>query len=188
MESARPLHIVTVGGTVDKVYALSGSLEVGAPAAYWLLAQGRAEITDGITTVMSKDSLSLTDADRAEIARAIRALPGDAGVVVTHGTDTMAATARYLENHGDLPEGQTVVLTGAIEPAVMRDSDALFNLGSALMSAQLLGPGVYVTMNGRVFGAGDVVKDLSTGRFVRPSDVGVGGGPQLVDRSADEPR
>lgn len=183
MESPRPLHIVAVGGTFDKVYSLSGSLEIGAPAAHWLLAQGRAEIADGITAVVAKDSLLMTDADRAEIAEALRALPDNAGAVITHGTDTMAETARYLADRGELPASQTVVLTGAIEPAAMRDSDALFNLGSALSSAQLLPPGVYVNMNGRVFPADEVVKDRLTGRFVRRRDADTTEAPRLVDRS-----
>jgi L-asparaginase len=167
MEASRPVHVVAVGGTIDKVYSVTGSLEIGDPAATWLLEQGRADIVDCVTAVVTKDSLDLTDADRAQIAGTLRGLPADTAAVVTHGTDTMADTARYLADRGSLPEGQTVVLTGAVQPAVMRDSDALFNLGAALTSAQLLPGGVYVTMNGRVFPAREVVKDRSTGRFVR---------------------
>lgn len=167
MEAFRPVHVVAVGGTIDKVYTLDGNLEIGDPAASWLLDQGRVDLVDGVTAVVTKDSLDLTDEDRTQIAAALGGLPAHTAVVVTHGTDTMAETAQYLANCGCLPEGQTVVLTGAVQPAVMRDSDALFNLGAALTSAQLLPPGVYVTMNGRVFPAHEVEKDRSTGRFIR---------------------
>lgn len=183
MQASRPLHVVAVGGTVDKVYSISGNLEIGDPAATWLLDQGRADVVDGIAAVVTKDSLDLTDADRAQIAETLRTLPSDAATVVTHGTDTMAETGRYLADRGSLPEDQTVVLTGAVQPAVMRDSDALFNLGAALTSAQLLPAGVYVTMNGRVFPAREVVKDRSTGRFLRRSDTDTDDAPELVDRS-----
>ena len=82
--------------------------------------------------------------------------------MVTHGTDTMADTARALLAAG-LPK--TVVLTGAMIPYAFGSSDGLFNLGSALSFAQVLPHGVWVAMNGRVFPGDRVRKNRATGMF-----------------------
>jgi L-asparaginase len=83
-------------------------------------------------------------------------------VFITHGTDTMAETARQLE--ASVP-GKTIVLTGAMVPYKFGSSDGMFNLGSALAFAQTLPAGVYVAMNGRCFPAQLVEKNKSTGLF-----------------------
>ena len=85
-----------------------------------------------------------------------------AGVVVTHGTDTMEVTARLL---GEAITDKTVILTGAMIPFAFGSSDGLFNLGSALAFAQSLPPGVYVAMNGRVFDWDNVRKNRDIGEF-----------------------
>jgi L-asparaginase len=84
-------------------------------------------------------------------------------IVITHGTDTMAVTARCLDAAG--LADKTVVLTGAMVPYKFGSSDGLFNLGSALAFAQALPPGVYVAMNGRCFPAARVKKNKQTGIF-----------------------
>ena len=55
---------------------------------------------------------------------------------------------------------------GALAPARFAESDAAFNLGMAFATAQVAPPGVYITMNGSVFRAGEVVKDREKGAFV----------------------
>jgi L-asparaginase len=50
-------------------------------------------------------------------------------------------------------------------PAQFRDSDAVFNIGGAVTAAQLLGPGVYIVMNGRVFKPHQVRKNIELNRF-----------------------
>jgi L-asparaginase len=62
--------------------------------------------------------------------------------------------------------GKTIVLTGALEPALFKTSDALFNIGCALGAVQTLDHGVYIAMNGRVFDCLQVKKDLQKNRFV----------------------
>ena len=57
-------------------------------------------------------------------------------------------------------------LVGALAPARMSESDAPFNLGMALATAQIAPPGVWITMNGTVFRAAEVVKDRAKGAFV----------------------
>jgi L-asparaginase len=83
-------------------------------------------------------------------------------MVITHGTDTMADTARYL---GERVQDRTIVLTGAMVPYTFGSSDGLFNLGSALAFSQSLPPGVYVAMNGRCFAWNNVRKNKASGAF-----------------------
>jgi len=84
-------------------------------------------------------------------------------IVITHGTDTMTDTAHAI---GD-QSGKIIVLTGSLQPAVFKESDALFNLGGALAAAQSLSPGIYIVMNGEVFNALKVRKDRENNRFMR---------------------
>jgi L-asparaginase len=126
-----------------------------------MLKLGRARLDVAIETLMMIDSLEMTDADRQRVVEACRGAP-ERRIVVTHGTDTMAETAAALQRAA---LGKTVVLTGAMIPYAFGSSDGLFNLGSALSFAQVLEPGVYVAMNGRVFAADRVRKDRGRGVF-----------------------
>jgi L-asparaginase len=109
---------------------------------------------------LRKDSLEMTDADRAAIGDAVFRSKF-ARIIVTHGTDTMVATAIALGRMTD----KTVVLTGALEPGRFTDSDAPFNLGMAVAAVQTLAPGVYIVANGQVFDPKRVRKNLELNRF-----------------------
>ena len=61
---------------------------------------------------------------------------------------------------------KTVVFTGAMRPQKMVDSDASFNVGVAVGALGVLGAGVYLAMNGRIYGANSVRRDGRTGLFV----------------------
>ena len=113
-----------------------------------------------VVPIMQKDSLDLDDSDREKIKAIIEADPAERAVV-THGTDTMIETASYLQQ----VSGKTIVLTGSMYPAQYRDSDAVFNLGCALIAAQILGPGIYIAMNGRLFDPAASVKNVARNRF-----------------------
>ncbi|MBE0485857.1 asparaginase domain-containing protein [Marinobacter sp.] len=157
------IQILTTGGTIDKVYFDANSaFETGDSLLPELLRD--ANIRDGykIRELMRKDSLELTDDDRATILAAVRASESER-IVITHGTDTMAQTAQVLKVLTD----RTIVLTGAMQPARMRRTDAVFNIGFAWAAAQLLPPGVYIAMNGEVFEAGAVRKNLEAQKFER---------------------
>jgi len=155
------LHVVTTGGTIDKIYfdRLS-EFEVGAPQVGTLLEQANVSFSWSITALLRKDSLDLTDADRAAIVAAVRDCDAER-VLVTHGTDTMVDTARALM----AVEGKTVVLTGAMQPATQRDSDAVFNIGFAIGVLTTAAPGVYVAINGRVFAPDHARKNRALNRF-----------------------
>ena len=116
-----------------------------------------------VQTIMMKDSLHMTAADRRRILAACRRAP-EKRIVITHGTDTMAETAAVL---GRGLANKTVVLTGAMRPYRFGSSDGLFNLGSAISFAQILPSGVYISMNGRLFPWDDVRKDRRLGIFRR---------------------
>ncbi len=156
------IRVLVTGGTFDKEYdEIHGRLFFKDSHLPEMLALGRARLQLEVRTLMMVDSLDMTDADRALIAEQCRATPGDR-IVITHGTDTMAETARYIAER--VPE-KTIVLTGAMVPYKFGSSDGLFNLGSALAFVQTLAAGVYVVMNGRCFTAGRVYKNKQTGIF-----------------------
>ena len=154
--------VLTTGGTIDKNYfdALSEYqiVDSGIPA---LLKEARVALPLRIEEVCRKDSLELSDVDRAEIARRIAEAP-ETRVVITHGTDTMTDTAKALAGITD----KTIVLTGALSPARFAETDAPFNLGMAFATAQVAPPGVYIAMSGQVFDGLRVRKDRAAGRFV----------------------
>ncbi|WP_374529692.1 asparaginase domain-containing protein [Novosphingobium sp.] len=155
--------VLTTGGTIDKAYfdALSEYqiVDSGIPA---LLKEARVALPFRVVELMRKDSLELSDADRALIAAAAREAP-ETHIVVTHGTDTMTDTAKILA--AEVP-GKTIVLTGALSPARFAETDAPFNLGMAVATAQVAAPGVWIAMSGQVFDGLKVRKDRAAGKFV----------------------
>jgi L-asparaginase len=156
--------VVVTGGTFDKEYdELKGTLSFRRTHLPEMLELGRCRLKTRVKTLMMKDSLVMTMADRRRILAACKKAP-EARIVVTHGTDTMAETAAVL---GRGIKDKTVVLTGAMRPYRFGSSDGLFNLGSALSFAQALPPGVYVAMNGLIFSWDDVRKDRRLGVFTR---------------------
>jgi len=155
------LRIFTTGGTIDKIYFDAKSeYEVGEPQIGEILREMGVGFPFEITSLMRKDSLDMTDADRAVIREAVSKDPS-LRVLITHGTDTMTETAAALQG---IP-GKTIVLTGALNPARFRGSDAIFNIGGAALVAQNHPPGVYIVMNGRVFDARKVRKNREKNRF-----------------------
>jgi L-asparaginase len=156
------VRIFITGGTFDKEYnELTGQLYFKDSHLPEMLDLGRCLVPVDIRTLMMIDSLEMTDIDRELIAR--HCMEADENqIIITHGTDTMADTARIL---GEKIKNKTVVITGAMIPYKFGSSDGLFNLGSAMAFVQTLKPGVYVAMNGRCFHADNVRKNKQTGEF-----------------------
>ena len=156
------IRIFITGGTFDKEYnELTGQLYFKDTHLHELLEMGRSHLEVEIRTLMMIDSLQMTDEDRELIAHQCRNCD-ETRIVITHGTDTMAETAEYLQKN---ISDKTIVLTGAMIPIKFGSSDGLFNLGSALAFAQTLPKGVYVAMNGKYFNAGNVRKNKESGAF-----------------------
>lgn len=157
-----PIKIFVTGGTFDKEYnELTGKLFFKETHLSEMLSLGRSRIDVDIQTLMMVDSLDMTDADRETIALRCREC-AEERIVVTHGTDTMVETAKYL---AQTIRGRTVVLTGAMVPYKFGSSDGLFNLGSALAFVQTLPHGIYISMNGRCFSWDNVRKNREIGEF-----------------------
>lgn len=160
------MRIIATGGTFDKYYdELRGELTFKDSHLPAILKQAR--ITAPIVLEINQliDSLHMQEVNRQHILASCRAAP-ETQIVVIHGTDTMALTARVL---GEAQLAKTIVLTGAMVPYAVQGSDALFNLGFACAAAQLLSPGVYIAMNGQVFAWDKVRKNTQLGIFERIS-------------------
>ena len=157
-----PIKILTTGGTIDKIYFdAKSTYEVGAPNIEKVLSELPLSIEYSVASVLRKDSLEITADDREIILQAVRDVD-EKLIIITHGTDTMVETAKTLQN----VEGKTILLTGSLEPALFKTSDAMFNIGCAIAAVQTLPTGAYITMNGRIFESNNVVKDLEISRFV----------------------
>ena len=159
------LLIVTTGGTFDKEYARGAgvrSLSFGAETAV-IDTFSRVVVPPDweVRPLLAKDSLDMTDADRGKILALCESAASES-IVITHGTDTMVETAAFIAGKN---LAKTIVLTGAAQPARMKDSDADFNLGFAAAAAQCKPPGVYIAMNGRPFDWNKVRKNPLTGVF-----------------------
>jgi len=155
------IKIFTVGGTIDKIYFDAKSeFQVGEPQIGELLHEANVSFGYSVESLMRKDSLDMTDADRQLVRAKVDAEPVQR-ILITHGTDTMVDTARALVG----VENKVVVLTGAMQPAQLRVSDAIFNIGYAIAVLQQAEPGVYVAMNGQVFDPLHVHKNREQFRF-----------------------
>ncbi len=155
------IRIITVGGTIDKVYFDDLSqYEVGESLVNTFFDRARVGFTFVVEPLLRKDSLKLTGEDRRLILNAVQASPEN-HIVITHGTDTMVDTGKELVN---IPN-KVIVLTGAMQPARFQDSDAMFNLGTAVAAAQMSSPGVYIAMNGLVLPVAEARKNRDLGRF-----------------------
>ncbi|HEY0310034.1 MAG TPA: asparaginase domain-containing protein [Luteimonas sp.] len=155
------LLIVTTGGTIDKVYFDDKSdFQVGEPQIGRILEELGVAFRFEVIPILRKDSLHIGEQDR-ELLRATIAAQDARHVLVTHGTDTMVETARVLAS---IP-GKVIVLTGALNPARFRGSDAEFNIGTAVGAVQSLPEGVYIAMNGRVWDPARVRKNVAANRF-----------------------
>ncbi|NIP16957.1 MAG: asparaginase [Xanthomonadales bacterium] len=155
------LLIVTTGGTIDKIYFDDKSdYQIGEPQIGETLRLMDVGFEFEIIALMRKDSLHLTDEDRALIRDTVAGSEAK-HVLITHGTDTMVETALALK---DIP-GKTIVLTGSLHPARFRDSDAVFNIGCAIGAVQSLPEGAWIAMSGRIWEPAKVRKNRSANRF-----------------------
>jgi len=156
------IKLLITGGTIDKVYnELTGNLTFGTSHLDEMLERSRSTVDIDSEVLFLKDSLEMNDKDRNLILSKCLESSEDA-IVITHGTDTMAETARLL---GNQVKNKVVVLFGSMIPYSIDHSDALFNLGAALSAAQSKTNGVYIAMNGQVFDWNNVYKNKEKGLF-----------------------
>jgi L-asparaginase len=166
---ARKIVVLGTGGTIAGTSEVAGA-NVGYTAAQIGVAQllaavpgleraaGGAELA--AEQVAQIDSKDMTHAVWARLAARCAALLADAsvaGIVVTHGTDTLEETAWLL--HSVLPADKPVVLTCAMRPATALAPDGPQNLLDAVaLAAEPSARGVLVAAAGVVHGAREVSK------------------------------
>lgn len=155
------IKIFTTGGSLDKGYSTRESaFLVMEPQIHHVLTQANVVFEYEIEPLFRKDSLELTEEDRDLIADKVSREPAD-HILITHGTDTMALTGQRLSH----VEGKTIVLTGSMQPASFKHTDAHFNIGFAMAVLLTQPPGVYLAMNGAVFDPHHVKKNMELDRF-----------------------
>ncbi len=155
------IDIFTTGGTIDKIYYdAKNNYEIGDPQIVELLRDANLTLEYRVIPLLRKDSLELTEVDRGLIRQAVTESPVER-IVITHGTDTMIDTGKYLQTVAD----KTIVLTGAMQPARFRFTDAIYNVASAITAVQILPPGVYIAMNGQIFDPAKARKNVTLNCF-----------------------
>lgn len=161
--------LVSTGGTIEKTYdEQEGILANGTSVLKLML--GSLQL-DGVEithiSLMDKDSSDMTQEDHLSIAEIVgtSALSHD-GVIIIHGTDTLSITGEcIIEMHPELPV--PCILTGAMRPWIMRNTDSLQNLVESFSVVKLVEPGVYVAMHNRVLQFPGVMKDTKHLRFIK---------------------
>jgi L-asparaginase len=154
---------IQTGGSIDKNYpkvTKSYAFEITKPAVATILSNARAGFSYKIIELLKKDSQDMTDSDRKLIYETCKKAKQNK-IVITHGTDTMVETAKLLSKLTN----KTIVLTGSIVPEKFKDSDADFNVGSAVGALSALPHGTYIAMHGRVVPYSKAVRELKTGQF-----------------------
>jgi len=160
-EQVLTIKIFTTGGTFDKIYFDAKSeFHIGDTVIGALLEEANVDFDYEIESLLKKDSLEMNEIDRTLIRNAVGNVSNHR-ILITHGTDSMVETAQALLAFTD----KTIVLFGAMQPARMRYSDAMYNLGVASAAVQLLPAGVYLAMNGKIFDPGKVTKNRALNRF-----------------------
>lgn len=155
------IKFYATGGTIDKIYFDAKSeYQVGAPQVEEILKDSNVAFDYEVESILQKDSLEMNDEDRRQIREIIETASCEK-IVITHGTDTMTETARFLIGI----ENKTIVFTGAMEPARSRYTDATFNVGCAIGAVQSFPAGVYIAMNGCVYEADKVRKNYDAKKF-----------------------
>ncbi len=160
------IDVLSTGGTFDKAYGSGAGVrdfsfpEVSAVEEI-ATRLGIQNISVTYKSAEAMDSLDMTERDRNDIADWCTNESRERCVVI-HGTDTMIETARVI---AESCSHTVVILTGALQPARMRNTDAEFNLGGALIAAQICLPGVYIVMSGTIFRWNECQKNPVTGHF-----------------------
>lgn len=156
------IKLFITGGTIDKQYnSLSGELVFVKTHLLEMLKQAKNKVNIEPEVLMLKDSLDMNDDDRAIILEKCKKTKEER-ILITHGTDTIVETAQVL---GKNISNKTIILTGAMVPFSFGQTDALFNLGTAIMAVQLLSNGVFVAMGGKIFPWDNVRKNKEIGEF-----------------------
>ncbi len=158
------IFFIQTGGTIDKDYPKiknGYSFEISEPAVRRILQRVNYNFEFEIVSILKKDSSDITKEDREKIYTACKKADSDK-IIVTHGTDSMIETAGRLS----AIKNKAIILTGAMRPEKFCDSDAAFNVGTAIGAINILDSGVFIAMNGRIYPWNDVERNVETGQFI----------------------
>ncbi|MFW6345505.1 MAG: asparaginase [Halomonas sp.] len=158
--------VLTTGGTIASRPDESGRNRSGALQGEALLHQVSlpegAAIDVEVRSLLQKPSNAISLADLMRLRQECQALAASAdvaGIVITHGTDTLEETAYFLDI--TLPASPTIVLTGSQRAPHESGTDAFRNIADAVVVAasdQARDLGTLVVFNQSIFAARQVRK------------------------------
>lgn len=154
------LLIISCGGTINKVYnELTGELDIGESVAENIYSLARGNLSVREIAIIGKDSLDMTDEDRALLADTVRAADEE-NIIVLHGTDTMDRSAAVM------PKDKKVVFVGSMKPYSIQKDEAIFNFACAVGFLRSNPEnGVYISMHSLVLPHDKIYKDRAAGEF-----------------------
>ena len=166
MKLKNKIHFIMTGGTIDSYY--DGSRDTVVPNTHSVIPQYIKTLklysSTEFTEVCMKDSRDIIQQDLKNILKVVEKSPNKK-IIITHGTYTLPDTARFLKANLNRKD-QTIILTGSMVPlSGFFPSDAPFNIGYSIGKIQDLSAGIHVCINGRVFTAEEVSKEIKKGRF-----------------------
>jgi L-asparaginase len=163
------IALISTGGTIEKTYnQLTGILHNQYSVLDVMLSDMELRGVEIVRVpLMNHDSTDMTDRDHTLIAQTAGSMSqAHDGVVIVHGTDTLPVTGEKIVDLLGTPD-VPIVLTGAMRPFMVKNTDSMQNLVEALLAVQILDPGVYVAMHNHVLQFPGVIKDRERGTFVR---------------------
>ena len=163
------IQFIQTGGTIDKDYpkvskGYAFEISKDESAMKRIIENIDPAFEYEIIPLLQKDSLEITDLDRKLIAKICFDSKYDK-IIVTHGTDTMVESAKEVANLLINNIAKVIIFTGSIRPERFNNSDAHFNLGTAIGALNILKSGVFIAMNGMVYEYDNVIKNEETGQF-----------------------
>lgn len=150
---------LSTGGTISSIRSSEGIIPaMGAEAMLELVPSIRKKYDIEARTIMNIDSTNMQPQDWIKLAEAVfEGISRFEGIVITHGTNTMAYTASALSFMIKNP-GKPIVITGSQIPIEDEGSDAKRNLIDAFITASEPISGVFVVFNGRLMIGSRVTK------------------------------
>ncbi|EPH41552.1 asparaginase [Streptomyces aurantiacus] len=176
--ASRRVVVISTGGTIASRWQGTGYAADASGSEVLAGAAVPHGVTPEVVDLFNINSSRMTSARQLALLRAVHEAltdPGVAGVVVTHGTDTLEESAFLLDLHHADP--RPVVFTGAQRPLGTADGDGPGNVYDALqVAASVRNLGVLVVFDGAVHAARGTVKTqtLAAHPFADPSEGRVG--------------
>lgn len=160
--------VISTGGTIEKTYDENDGSLVNRETVLESIILPKLRLPSvrcSVRDLMHKDSLDMTENDRKLICKTIQvALSENCPVIVVHGTDTMAQTAKLCTQTIQDPT-QPVIFTGAMKPLEFISTDAVQNLTEAIAYSRVVDPGIYISFHSNLFDAKHVEKNYQTLTF-----------------------